>query len=133
MVSCDKCAQTSLQLFHDGGLYHIETSTLIYIENQWTSFYMIGTSVMRDKGFAIRLFVPSRKTHQMHQIFGKKTKCSITIYAFSLSYQLSDICSTCYYYLHRSLVYPLFIQILYDECSRHVRGECSSAKYTLRN
>ena len=53
----------SLQLFHGGGLYHIETSALIYIANQWTSFYMIGTSVMRDKGFAIRLFVPSRKTH----------------------------------------------------------------------
>ena len=62
MVSCDRCAKTSLQLFHDGGLYHIETSALIYIANQWTSFYMIGTSVMRDKGFAIRLFVPSRKT-----------------------------------------------------------------------
>ena len=25
--------------FHDGGPYHIETSTLIYVGNQWTGFY----------------------------------------------------------------------------------------------
>ena len=28
--------------FHDGGPYHIETRA-----NQWTNFYMIGTSVMK--------------------------------------------------------------------------------------
>ena len=35
------------QLFHDGGLYHIETSSLICSANQWTGFYMIVTSVMK--------------------------------------------------------------------------------------
>ena len=27
--------------------YHIETSPLIWRANQWTGFYMIGTSVMK--------------------------------------------------------------------------------------
>ena len=31
-----------------GGPYHIETSPLICSENQWTGFYMIGISVMRE-------------------------------------------------------------------------------------
>ena len=35
-------------LFHDGGPYHIETSRLICRVNQWTVFYMIGTSFMKE-------------------------------------------------------------------------------------
>ena len=35
------------QLFHDEGPYHTKTSLLICIANQWTGFYMIGTSVMK--------------------------------------------------------------------------------------
>ena len=35
-------------LFHDGGRYHIETSPLICSANQWTGFYMITASVMRE-------------------------------------------------------------------------------------
>ena len=34
--------------FHDGGLYHIETIPLIRHANQWTSFYMMGTTVMKE-------------------------------------------------------------------------------------
>ena len=30
-----------------GGPYHIETSSSICKANQWTGFYMIGTSVMK--------------------------------------------------------------------------------------
>ena len=37
-----------IQLFHDGGLYHKETRPLIWRANQWTSFYMIGTFVMKE-------------------------------------------------------------------------------------
>ena len=33
---------------YDGGLYHIEISPLICSTNQWTRFYMIGTSVMKE-------------------------------------------------------------------------------------
>ena len=35
-------------LFHDGGLYHIETTLLIYLASQWTGFYVTGTSVVRE-------------------------------------------------------------------------------------
>ena len=31
-----------------GSPYHIETSPLICSANQWTGFYMIGTSVMKE-------------------------------------------------------------------------------------
>ena len=38
----------STYLFKDGGHYHIENSPLICSANQWTSFYIIGTSVMKE-------------------------------------------------------------------------------------
>ena len=38
----------SRYLFHDGGPYHIETSPLICIANEWTGFYMIGTTIMKE-------------------------------------------------------------------------------------
>ena len=41
------------QLFHDGGPYHIETSPLTCGANQWTGFYIIGISVLKDTGFYI--------------------------------------------------------------------------------
>ena len=50
---------------------------------------------------------------------------------FSLSYQLSYICFRSA--LHKSLVYPPFIYILYDECSEDVRGKYVTAKYSVRN
>ena len=34
--------------FHDGGRYRIETSPLICRANQWTDFYMIMASVMKE-------------------------------------------------------------------------------------
>ena len=37
-----------LQLFHDGVTYHIEISPMICSVNQWTGFYMIRTSVMKE-------------------------------------------------------------------------------------
>ena len=37
-----------IKIFHDGGLYHIKTIPLICIANQWTGFYMIGSSVMKE-------------------------------------------------------------------------------------
>ena len=39
------CYDDCNQLFLNGGLYHIETSLLICRANQWTGFYMIGTSI----------------------------------------------------------------------------------------
>ena len=37
-----------IKQFIDGGLHHIETSPLICSESQWTGFYMIGTSAMKE-------------------------------------------------------------------------------------
>ena len=36
------------ELFHDGGPSNIETSPLIFGVNQWTGFYVLGTSVMNE-------------------------------------------------------------------------------------
>ena len=41
-------SQMCIQLFNDGGLYHIEISPLICRANQWTGFYMITASVMKE-------------------------------------------------------------------------------------
>ena len=35
-------------LSHDGGPYHIEISPLIFRANQWTDFYILGISVMKE-------------------------------------------------------------------------------------
>ena len=35
-------------LFHNGGPFHVETSPLSCSANQWTGFYMIGTSIMTE-------------------------------------------------------------------------------------
>ena len=35
--------------------------------------------------------------------------------------------------LHKLLVYQSVVYILHDECGKDVRGEHSSAKYTMRN
>ena len=35
-------------LFHHGGRYHVETSPFIWGANQWTGFYMITASVMKE-------------------------------------------------------------------------------------
>ena len=34
--------------FHDGRHYHIETAALICKSNQWTGFYIIETSLMKE-------------------------------------------------------------------------------------
>ena len=36
-----------IKLFYDGSPCHTETSPLICFENQWTGFYMIGSSVIK--------------------------------------------------------------------------------------
>ena len=60
----------NIWLFHDGGPYHIETSPLICSPNQWTGFYMIGTSVMK------KCIVQNhnRNTRSAFKIYSKTTK-----------------------------------------------------------
>ena len=43
-----KLKTVSSQLFHDGDRYYVETGPLIYSANQWTGFYMIMASVMKE-------------------------------------------------------------------------------------
>ena len=38
----------TFNVLHDEGPYRIETSPLICSTNQWTGFYMVGTSVMKE-------------------------------------------------------------------------------------
>ena len=40
--------RNELSLFQDGGRYHIEISPLICSANQWTGFYMITASFMKE-------------------------------------------------------------------------------------
>ena len=49
-VGSPECFDGRKKHFLDGSPYHIETSPLIYRANQWTGFYIIGTSVIRVKG-----------------------------------------------------------------------------------
>ena len=45
-----------LPFIHDGGRYHIEISPLIYEANQWTGFYMIAASAMKELTLQLNFF-----------------------------------------------------------------------------
>ena len=59
--------------------------------------------------FRVRLMIPNCETHQIHQIPGQQTKCSITTYVFSLSYQLSYIWFPCYHYINYWFIHLFYI------------------------
>ena len=42
---------------YDGSPYNIETSPLICSANHWTGFYMIGTFVIKELTFMIKLYM----------------------------------------------------------------------------
>ena len=46
-------ALTRSPLFHEGGPYHIKTSPFIWSANQWTGFYMIAASVMKEVNISL--------------------------------------------------------------------------------
>ena len=54
------------KIFHYGGPYHIETSPLICRANQWTGFYMIRTSVMKELNFERQILVLSFRFKLIH-------------------------------------------------------------------
>ena len=43
--------------FHDGGRYHIETRPSICSANQWTGFYMITASIMKELNRTLVLLI----------------------------------------------------------------------------
>ena len=42
VVNVETYEELFSEVFHDGGSYHVETSSLICRPNQWTGFYMMG-------------------------------------------------------------------------------------------
>ena len=61
-------------------------------------------------GFAMRLVVPNRETHQIHQIFGwKKIKMFHNNLHVFIIYQLSYICFTWNHYINHWFMYHLYI------------------------
>ena len=65
-----------------------------------------------------------------NQIFHNNCIC-IYVLSFWLSYVLSYLFH--FLSLQKSLVYPAFVHILYNECSEDMTGEYSSAKYLRSN
>ena len=55
------------KLFYDGGRYHIETSPLIRSANQWTGFYMITASVMKELTAFSRQLLTQKALFQMFE------------------------------------------------------------------
>ena len=68
IMSWGLCFSVSIELFHGGGPYHIETNTLICRANQWTGFCMIGTFVMKELKYnSIHLI-------HFHRLFSNKCR-----------------------------------------------------------
>ena len=83
----------------------------------------------------LRLIISNRKTHQIHRFPISKQNFILTIYMFM---HLCIIISALFYLIHflsmhKSLVYPPSVHILYDECNEDVTGKYSSAKFQWRN
>ena len=55
------------------------------------------------------------KTHKINQIFRQKTKCFITVIIVSALLNLLHLLT-----LHKLLVYPPFVYILYDICMENI-------------
>ena len=55
--------------FYDGGPYHIETSPLICRANQWTGFYMIGTSTIKELIYLHITFDPHSEVQRQELLF----------------------------------------------------------------
>ena len=89
----------------------------------------------------IRLIIPNRETHQIHRIFGLKTKCSITIHAFSLRYQHSYISAwlaIIHYISHwftHLFLYIICVMIAVGMWKENFRGKmvCSLNRLYLRH
>ena len=65
-----------IQIFPDEGPYHIETCPLISIANQWTGFYIIGTSAMKELIWTPKLHV-LKIYNTMPKLF-QNTSCQLT-------------------------------------------------------
>ena len=71
--------ESFLQLFYAGDRYHIETSPLTCSANQWTGFYMIAASVMKELS---RNYYTENCTLKKKKIKKEECKLSIKIILF---------------------------------------------------
>ena len=63
------------QLFHNAVPYHIETSPLICYANQWSGFYMIGISVIKELKTFSRILKTSVQLVKILEI--RKLSCQL--------------------------------------------------------
>ena len=82
------CKQQSIILFHDGGPCVIETSPLICTGNQWTSFCIVGTTVMEDSRRYSSTYIESLSLHVV--------KHNLLLFFFYPTFSLSP-----FYHFHR--------------------------------
>ena len=78
LISIDMWSTFIVYLFHEEGHFHIGTSPLICRANQWTGFYMIQTSVMKELMSSFTVFSLSTATifrSTRSEVFRKK-RCS---------------------------------------------------------
>ena len=73
-----------LNSFHDGGRYHIETSPLICSANQWTGFYTIMASVMKELNICF--------LHIYHLPYFSCSKKIFSVMLSALQYSISQSC-----------------------------------------
>ena len=63
-----------LYIFHGGVTFHIVTSSLICRANQWTGFYMIRTSVIKELKAIMYYYLLVSRNEYIHSSFFKKPK-----------------------------------------------------------
>ena len=128
-LPCITIDTPSSYLFHDGGRYHIETSSLICRANQWTSFYMITASVMKELNISYlpilaQCFISLspenvRKPSDIFRGFRNETLIrNLLIHYFSILITKSTCRS---YWLIRMLALPGLISV--NECFKSSRSQ----------
>ena len=79
--------------FPDGGPYHTETSTLVCTVNQWTGFYMIGTSVMKESKILHRSIQRASFSAQIQDVFSNPVHYQIAKMAWLIQQRMCLIFS----------------------------------------
>ena len=89
--------------FMTKGLYHIEISPWICRANQWTGFYMIGTSIMRDFNIFYRIpNTPLQPVRGIYSVIFEKLPGSVALNAsiFQLVFRCENFVETLNFRIH---------------------------------
>ena len=127
---------TNINFFYDGSPYHIETSPLNCKANQWTGFFMIGTSIIKElkhvnvkkrlykkiihSHFIVRLDHITRKDFDKNSVTNTQNKMSLFFktpyFSPFLSNQSSNKNSFTIVYFYRQRFYMINWIWYYIEC-----------------